>query len=206
LVPSGGVPEQRDREPEQEVAVTPTEPLEPEGTSGSTGSPGGSKSKAWLLVLGGLIAVLAVVLAIVLITRDDDSDSAATTTTTEPPTTTTEPPTTTSPTTTVAPPPSTLPLPPITDDPQSYAEYLFVAWQNADQTAAANVADPGAVGQIFARPYSAASQWVFQTCDPAAGSLYCTWNGANNAQLLMTVRTLTGGLPVRVVMVQFQTA
>ena len=193
--------------------MTSTEPLEPESTSGSTGSPGGSKSKAWLLVLGGLIAVLAVVLVVVLITRDDDSDSAATTTTTEPPTTTTEPATTTAPPTTtaappttVAPPPTTLPLPPITEDPQSYAEYLFVAWENGDRTAAANVADPEAVTQIFAQPYSAASQWVFQMCDPAAGSLYCTWNGVNNAQLLMTVRTLTGGLPVRVVQVQFQTA
>jgi len=191
--------------------VTTTEPVEPESTSGSTGSSGGSKSKAWLLVLGGLVVVLAVVLVVVLITRDDDSDTAAPTTTTEPstttePTTTTSPPTTVAPTTTVAPPPTTLPLPPITEDPQSYAEYLFVAWENANQTAAANVASPEAVGQIFAQPYSAASQWVFQMCDPAAGSLYCTWNGVNNAQLLMTVRTLTGGLPVQVVMVQFQTA
>ena len=67
------------------------------------------------------------------------------------------------------------------------------------------MASADAVNQIFAQPYSAASQWAFQMCDPAAGSLYCTWNGVNNTQLLMTVRTLTGGLPIQVVMVQFKT-
>ena len=195
--------------------MTSTEPLEPEntsGSSGSSGSSGDSKLKAWLWALGGLVVVLAVVLAVVLITEDDDSDSASTTTTTSTtsstttstsaPTTTTSAPTTT----TIAPPPTTLPYPPITDDPQTYAEYLFVAWQNADKTSAANVASPEAVDQIFAQPYSASSQWAFQMCDPAAGSLYCTWNGANNTKLVMTVRTLTGGLPIQVVMVQFQTA
>jgi hypothetical protein len=195
-----------------EPAQPPPEP-EPADTSGSSG--GSSSSKAWLWVLGGLVVVLAVVLAVVLITNDDDSDSAAspttttrtTTTTSTAPTTTTAPVTTTlAPTTTVAPPPTTIPLPPVTDDPQSYAEYLFVAWQDANKTAAANVASADAVNQIFAQPYSAASQWVFQMCDPAAGSLYCTWNGVNNTQLLMTVRTLTGGLPIQVVMVQFKTA
>jgi hypothetical protein len=196
--------------------VTSTEPLEPESTSGSSGSSGpsgDSKLKAWLWALGGLVAVLAVVLAVVLITQDDDSDSASTTTTTTTttaaPTTTTAVPTTTTAaptTTTVAPPTPTLPYPPITADPQSYAEYLFVAWQNANKTDAANVASADAVNQIFTQPYSGASQWTFQLCDPAAGSLYCTWNGANNTKLVMTVRTLTGGLPILVVMVQFQTA
>ena len=158
--------------------------------------------------------VLAVVLVIVLVTRDDNSGSASDTTTTVAttaphPTTTTAPATTTTvapTTTTVAPPPTTVPYPPITDNPQSYAEYLFVAWQNANKTDAANVASADAVNQIFAQPYSAASQWAFQTCDPAAGSLYCTWTGVNNTKLVMTVRTLTGGLPIQVEMVQFETA
>jgi hypothetical protein len=194
--------------------VTSTEPAqpqpepEPDDTSGTSGSSGGSRTKAWLFVLGGLVVVLAVVLAVVLITNDDDSDSASTTTsttTTTAPATTAPATTTLAPTTTVAPPPTTIPLPPVTDDPQSYAEYLFVAWQDANKTAAANVASADAVNQIFAEPYSAASQWAFQMCDPAAGSLYCTWNGVNNTQLLMTVRTLTGGLPIQVVMVQFKT-
>jgi hypothetical protein len=182
--------------------MTPTDPSR-------TASPGNSRMKAWLWVLGGLVVILAVVLAVVLITDDDDDSTSNTTTTAIPVTTTIGPTTTTAAATTTTTPPSTtstLPLPPVTDDPQSYAEYLFVAWQNGNRTAAANVASPDAVNQIFAQPYQASSQWAFQTCDPAAGSLYCTWNGTNNTQLLMTVRTLTGGLPIQVVMVQFQTA
>ncbi len=165
--------------------------------------------KVWLWVLGGLVAVLVVVLVVVLVTKDDDSGSASNPTTTPSVPTTTSPVTTTAaPTTTTSAPPSTtstLPLPPVTDDPQTYAEYLFVAWQNGDKTAAANVASSDAVDQIFAQPYQASSHWTFQMCDPAAGSLYCTWTGTNSTKLLMTVRTLTGGLPVQVVMVQFQT-
>ena len=170
--------------------------------------------RRWLYVLGGLVGVLAIVVVIVLVTRDDDSDSASSTTTTSSSTSTTVGPTTTTaaPTTTVAPtttmpttPTTTLPLPPVTDDPQSYAEYLFVAWQNANRTAAGEVADAEAVNQLFAQAYSPQSQWVFDMCDPAAGSLYCTWNAANGQKLVMTVRTLTGGLPIRVLGVQFQT-
>ena len=172
------------------------------------GSPGNGRMKAWLWVLGGLVVILAVVLAVVLLTDDDDDSTSSTTTTRSLTTTSTSTSPTAAATTTTTPPSttSTLPLPPVTDDPQSYAQYLFVAWQNVDRTAAANVAGPDAVNQIFAQPYQASSQWAFQTCDPAAGSLYCTWNGTNNAKLLMTVRTLTGGLPIQVVMVQFQTA
>jgi hypothetical protein len=174
-----------------------------------TGSAGNGRMKAWLWVLGGLVVILAAVLAVVLLTDDDDNSTTSATTTTGSVTTTIAPTTTTAVATTTTTPPattSTLPLPPVTDDPQSYAQYLFVAWQNANRTAAANVASPDAVNQIFAQPYQASSQWTFQTCDPAAGSLYCTWNGTNNTKLLMTVRTLTGGLPIQVVMVQFQTA
>ena len=183
--------------------MTPTDPS-------GTASPGNGRMKAWLWVLGGLVVILAVVLAVVLITDDDDDSTSSTTTTRSATTTSTSTTTTAAATTTTTTTPpsttSTLPLPPVTDDPQSYAQYLFVAWQNGNRTAAANVASPDAVNQIFAQPYQASSQWTFQTCDPAAGSLYCTWNGANNTKLLMTVRTLTGGLPIQVVMVQFQNA
>jgi hypothetical protein len=189
-----------------------TAPQEP--TAPTTPSEPGRGRSPWLWVLGGLVAVLVVVLVIVLLTRDDDDSKTAATTTLPPtttttrattttaaPTTTTAPPTTT---TTVVPPPSTtLPLPPITDDPQSYAEFLFVAWQNNDQTSAAQVASQQAVSQMFAQKYNPATQWMFAMCDPAAGSLYCTWNGQANAKITMTVRTLTGGLPIQVENVQF---
>jgi hypothetical protein len=162
----------------------------------------GGRTRAWLWALGGLVVVLAIALVVVLVTRDDDSDEAATTTTTSTTTTTTS--TTTVPTTT-APPvtATTVALPVITDDPQTYAEYLFAAWQNDDRTAAANVASADAVSGLFARPYPAQGPYTFASCGPAAGSLYCTWNGQNGTSLQMQVRTLTGGLPIQVTNVQF---
>jgi hypothetical protein len=163
---------------------------------------GQGRTRAWLWVLGGLVVVLAIALVVVLVTRDDDSDEAATTTTTS--STSTSTTTTTTTTTTTAPPTTTtVPLPVITDDPQTYAEYLFAAWQNNDKAAAANVAATDAVNQIFAQPYPAKGPYTFASCGPAAGSLYCTWNGQNGASIQMTVRTLTGGLPIQVEMVQF---
>lgn len=163
------------------------------------------RTRVWLWVLGGLVAVLAIALVVVLVTRDDDSDEAATTTTTSTVATTTT--TSTIPTTTTA---TTIPvtsttvaLPPITDDPQTYAEYLFASWQNNSTTDAANVASAEAVNQMFAQAYPAKGPYTFSNCDPAAGSLYCTWNGQNGATLQMTVRTLTGGLPIQVQMVTF---
>jgi len=162
-------------------------------------------TKAWFWVLGGLVAVLAIALVVVLVTRDDGSDNAANTVTTTvapAPTTSTAPPTTTAvPVTT-----TTVPLPVITDNPQSYAEYLYAAWQNNNQTAAANVASAEAVTQMFAQPYAQNAPYTFQGCGPAAGSLYCTWKAANGTSVQMTVRTLTGGLPVQVVMVQILNA
>jgi hypothetical protein len=160
---------------------------------------GQGRTRAWLWALGGLVVVLAIALVIVLVTRDDDSDEAATTTTT----TTTSTTTTTTTTTTLPPTTTTVALPVITDDPQTYAEYLFAAWQNNDRTAAANVASADAVNQIFAQAYPAKGPYTFANCGPAAGSLYCTWNGQNGATIQMTVRTLTGGLPIQVQMVQF---
>ena len=160
------------------------------------------RTRAWLWVLGGLVVVLAIALVVVLVTRSDDSDEADTTTTTSSTSTTTT--STTAPTTTtIAPPTTTVALPVITDDPQTYAEYLFAAWQNGDRTAAAEVASADAVTQMFAQPYPAKGPYTFANCGPAAGSLYCTWNGQDGATIQMTVRTLTGGLPVQVQLVQF---
>jgi hypothetical protein len=171
-------------------------------------------TRRWLYVVGGLLGVLVIVVAVVLVTRDDGSGSSASTTTTTtstvPPTTTTPASTSTSTTPTTAPPTTaapgtTVPLPPITEDPQSYAEFLFAAWQNGNRTQAAQVASADAVDQIFAQPWTPGAEWTFDRCGPAAGSLYCTWTSANGPNLVMTVRTLTGGLPIQVVGVQYQT-
>ncbi|MFN8025312.1 MAG: hypothetical protein U0W40_02815 [Acidimicrobiia bacterium] len=162
-------------------------------------SPNDSKLKIWLWVLGGLVVVLVIALVVVLVVRDDDSNEADSTTTTTSSTTTSTTTTTAPATTTTAPPTSTtLPYPAITDDPGTYAQYLFVAWQNNSQVNAANVASAEAIQQMFSQPYSASAGWTAGTCDPAAGSLYCPWTASNGAKLTMQVRTLTGGLPIQV--------
>jgi hypothetical protein len=161
--------------------------------------------KTWLWVLGGLVVVLAIVLAVVLLTDNgDDTTPAATssTSTTQATTTTTTTPATTTstiPATTT----TTVPLPALTDDPQTYAQYLYATWQNNNRTAAANVASADAVNQMFSQAYPAKGPYVFSNCDPAAGSLYCTWNGQNGASIQMQVRTITGGLPIQVEQVTF---
>jgi hypothetical protein len=159
--------------------------------------------KAWFWILGAVIVALVIALVVVLLTRDDDDDKPAPTTTTAAATTTTAAATTTAPTTTVPATTTTVVLPVITDDPQTYAEYLFAAWQNNNRTDAANVASADAVDQMFAQAYPAKGPYTFSNCDPAAGSLYCTWNGQNGATIQMTVRTLTGGLPIQVQAVTF---
>ena len=160
--------------------------------------------KAWFWILGAVIVALVIALVVVLLTRDDDDDKPTTTTTTAPATTTTEPSTTSPSTSTTVPATTTtVVLPVITDDPQTYAEYLFAAWQNDNRTAAANVASADAVNQMFSQAYPAKGPYTFSNCDPAAGSLYCTWNGQNGATIQMTVRTLTGGLPIQVQVVTF---
>ena len=163
------------------------------------------RTRAWLWVLGGLVVVLAIALTVVLVTRNDDSNEAATGTTAAltATTATTASSTSTSAATTMAPTSTTVALPMITDDPQTYAEYLFATWQNNDKTSAASVASADAVTQMFSRAYPAQGPYTFSNCGPAAGSLYCTWNGQNGASIQMTVRTLTGGLPIQVEMVQF---
>ena len=159
--------------------------------------------KAWFWILGAVIVALVIALVVVLLTRDDDDDKPAPTTTTAAATTTTAAATTTAPTTTVPATTTTVVLPVITDDPQTYAEYLFASWQNNNRTDAAKVASADAVTQMFSQAYPAKGPYTFSNCDPAAGSLYYTWNGQNGATIQMTVRTLTGGLPIQVQSVTF---
>jgi hypothetical protein len=161
------------------------------------------RSKVWFWVLGAVIVALAVALVVVLLTRDDDSDTPPATTTTAAPVTTTTAPATTTSTTAPATTTTTVALPVLSDDPQTYAEYLFASWQNNNRTDAANAASADAVTQMFAQAYPAKGPYTFSNCDPAAGSLYCTWNGQNGATIQMQVRTLTGGLPIQVQSVTF---
>jgi hypothetical protein len=172
----------------------------------------GRRTRIWLWVLGAVIVALVAALVVVLVTRDDDDDQASTTTTTSSTTTTTRAITTTTGgattttaagTTTTGPPSTTVPLPVVTDDPQTYAQYLYTAWRNNDRASAANVASSDAVTQMFARAYPSGGPYTLSGCNPAAGSLYCTFNGQGGASIQMQVRTLTGGLPIQVRAVQF---
>lgn len=156
--------------------------------------------RRWIYALGGLVAVLAIALVVVLVTRDDSGDDASDTTTT----TTVVPSTTAAPTTvpvTTAAPVTTVSLPPLSTDTQAYAKYLFAAWQQNNRQAAAQVASTDAIQQMFSQAYSPQTPYTFGSCDPAAGSVYCTWNAQNGAKITMTVRNLTGGLPIQVVAV-----
>jgi hypothetical protein len=92
-------------------------------------------------------------------------------------------------------------VPAPTADPQTYAETLFTAWANNDPTAAATVADQAAIDSLFATPSSEAAAYTFSGCEGAAGSIFCTWTRPG-AQLAMTVRDASGGLPVQVVAVE----
>lgn len=166
-------------------------------------SPDRGRTRVWFWILGAVIVALVVALVVVLLTRDDGDDTPTTTTTTAAPATTTTAPATTTSTTTPATTTTTVALPVITDDPQTYAQYLFASWQNNNRTDAANVASADAVTQMFAQAYPAKGPYTFSNCDPAAGSLYCTWNGQNGATIQMQVRTLTGGLPIQVQSVTF---
>ena len=130
---------------------------------------------------------LVLVVVLVLVLRDDNEKSGGGATTT---------------TTTVAAAPT---------NPEEFAKALYADWQAGDRTAAATVASPEAVEALFQFAYEPlqtnagpTDPYNFQGCEGAAGSIICTWSGQDDAQIVMTVRNTTGGLPVLVVQVQRQ--
>ena len=126
--------------------------------------------KAWFWILGAVIVALVIALVVVLLTGDDDDDKPTTTSTTAAATTTTVPSTTTPPTTTTVPATTTtVVLPVITDDPQTYAEYLFAAWQNDNRTDAANVASADAVTSTSTAGCASTSRWPRSRSQPEPG-------------------------------------
>ena len=138
----------------------------------------------WLIFVIVLVLIAAAALALVLILRDDGEKGRGGSTTA----------TTTAPT-----------------NPEQFAKALYADWKAADRTAAATVASPEAVDQLFQFAYEPlqtnagpTDSYRFQNCEGAAGSIICTWSGEDNAQIVITVRNLTGGLPVLVVNVTRQ--
>ena len=139
----------------------------------------------WLIFVVVLVLIAAAALALVLILQDDDKEGGSGPTTT-----------------TVAAAPT---------NPEEFAKTLYADWQAGDRTAAATVASPEAVNQMFEFDYQPlqtnagpTDPYNFQSCEGAAGSIICTWSGQDNAQIVMTVRNTTGGLPVLVVNVTRQ--
>ena len=145
----------------------------------------------WLIFVVVLILIAAAALALVLVLQDEDKKggSGSTGATTTGATTGTAAPT----------------------NPEEFAKALYADWQAADRSAAATVASPEAIDQLFRFAYEPlqtnagpTDPYTFQGCEGAAGSIICTWSGEDNAQIVMTVRNTTGGLPVLVVQVQRQ--
>lgn len=141
-----------------------------------------------LVVLGVAIVGLIAAIAVVASSGGSGGSHAATTTTAAASTTTSSA---------------------VSADPQGYAVTAYNAWKAGDRAAAAPVASPSAVTQLFAVPYQPLSStsgpvdpYSFQGCQGAAGSVFCSWQASGIGTITLQVRNTTGGLPVLVVDVQ----
>jgi hypothetical protein len=74
----------------------------------------------------------------------------------------------------LTPPPAKDPLV-IPDTPRAYAQAFVTAWVDRDRPRAATLAIASAVDTAFASTVTKAP--TFTTCEGAAGSSYCTWQG-----------------------------
>jgi hypothetical protein len=152
--------------------------------------------------VGGVLAVVAI-LSSCSTSSDKRAASGsgmaqATTTTSSPASTTT---TVVESATTAAPRQGSTPP---ASSPEGYAKALYDAWTKGDRAAAAKVAQPDAVDALFARQWKAGDGWSFVDCSGAAGSVICTWDQPGGGQLLFRVQNVTGGVPVTVSEIKFQ--
>ena len=90
----------------------------------------------------------------------------------------------------------------VASSPESYAAALYAAWTQGDRAAAARVAEPQAVTDLFSRQWLAGDGWSFAECSGAAGSVICTWRRPAGQQLLLRVQA--AGRTVAVAEVRFQ--
>jgi hypothetical protein len=60
----------------------------------------------------------------------------------------------------------------------AYANALFRAWRSGDVSMERVLATPSAFSTLRAHRSSADARWTSAGCEGAAGSVYCTWNGA----------------------------
>ena len=126
-------------------------------------------------------------------TRSGDSGSTSAPTTPTVTVTVTAPATSTLPSPTLSkpgkpnatmstPPPAKDPLV-IPDNPQAYAQAFVSSWVDRDRARAARLGIAAAVNTAFASTVKTAP--TFRSCEGAAGSSYCTWEGD---EYTMTVR------------------
>ena len=72
--------------------------------------------------------------------------------------------------------------------PDPPAAKLFDAWKSGSPSAATgDFTTYSAKQQMFSEAYSSSAQWVFITCDGAAGSTYCTWVNKVEGRLILRV-------------------
>jgi len=120
-------------------------------------------------------------------------------------TSTSSSPTSTSSTITSVPPttaPSRLTTTSVASSPESFAEALYAAWRRGDRAAAALVAEPQAVADLFSRRWLESDGWAFAECTGATGSIICAWRRPAGQQLLLRVQA--AGRPPTVSEVRFQ--
>lgn len=72
-----------------------------------------------------------------------------------------------------------------------------------DRATAMGLAEPDAVSTLFARTWKASDNWMFASCEGAAGSTYCSWTRPGE-QLVVRVRNDLAGPPVRVLEAAFK--
>lgn len=88
---------------------------------------------------------------------------------------------------------TTLPMP---TDPEGFATTLFATWRVGNQLAAASVATPDGVAQMFSVPYPGnGSAYTFAGCKGADGNAECTFRGDGVPKIVMTVPIAGGGVP-----------
>ena len=158
----------------------------------------GARRRTVIVVVVALVVIAAAVAAWWFLVRDDGSGSSTPTSTTSSSSSSTSSSSSSTTTSSSSTSTSSTSTPATPADPQAYAQTLFGAWAAGDRAAAAPVADQAAIDSLFATPGSEAAAYTFSGCQGAAGSIFCTWTRAG-AQLAMTVRDATGGLPVQVV-------
>jgi hypothetical protein len=74
------------------------------------------------------------------------------------------------------------------DVPAQPAGDLYNAWVANNHAAAAAVATPAAVTEMFSQPYAASTGWFFDRCEGAAGSTFCTWIDKIEGRLQLQVQ------------------